>query len=428
MKKSIFFLALIISFLKLSSQSYYTITFQGNNASPETVRIDNLSQNTNLTINGDDVLRLVFNSTDIENNSQSNSNSIIYPNPMHDVSTLKFDNPATGNVTITIFNITGKKITSFSSTIDNGVHSFILSDFPAGSYIYNINTQSNTISGTFNSINNNLSSPSIKLNSETDNILNKFNSSINKSNKAIVEMNYDIGDFLKITGTAAGFEDAIIYNTPNSDKVFTFNFNAIFVCGNTYTDPRDSTVYNTVQIGNQCWFAENLMYLPNVTTVSDSSDIQPLYYVYGYNGTSVAAAKATSNYLNYGVLYNWTAASNSCPTGWHLPSDTEWSYLITYLGGETSAGNKLKETGTTHWSYSYPNVTNESGFTGLPGGLKDDNNVFSRIRDIGYWWSSTEQIMTPNTYFFRTLNSNSGHVSRASWYNYIGMSVRCIKD
>src|SRR5690554_382234 len=137
----------------------------------------------------------------------------------------------------------------------------------------------------------------------------------------------------------------------------------------TFIDSRDGNEYNWVQIGDQVWMAENLAYLPSVNMVADGSEdaAGSYYYVYGYDGTNVADAKATANYNTYGVLYNWPAAMNGtassttnpsgiqgvCPAGWHLPSDAEWTELTDYLGetgagagGGTGAGGKLKETGT----------------------------------------------------------------------------------
>ncbi|MCK9320171.1 FISUMP domain-containing protein, partial [Methanoculleus sp.] len=108
----------------------------------------------------------------------------------------------------------------------------------------------------------------------------------------------------------------------------------------TFTDSRDGNDYNWVKIGDQVWMAENLAYLPSVNMVADGSEdaAGSYYYVYGYDGTDVTAAKATANYTTYGVLYNWLAAMNACPDGWHLPSDAEWTELTDYLGGESVAG------------------------------------------------------------------------------------------
>ncbi|HOR61199.1 MAG TPA: FISUMP domain-containing protein [Bacteroidales bacterium] len=144
----------------------------------------------------------------------------------------------------------------------------------------------------------------------------------------------------------------------------------------SFTDPRDNNTYRTVQIGNQIWMAENLKYLPSVVGPGTGSKTNPYYYVYDYVGTNVDAAKQSAIYTTYGVLYNWEAAKTACPTGWHLPSDAEWTILTNYLGGEAVAGGKLKETGTTHWNSPNEGATNETDFTALPGGNRANSDYF----------------------------------------------------
>src|SRR5574344_137160 len=172
----------------------------------------------------------------------------------------------------------------------------------------------------------------------------------------------------------------------------------------TIKDARDNQTYRIVTIGSQTWMAENLKYLPSVVGPETGSQTTPHYYVYGYDGTNVADAKATDNYATYGVLYNWTAAMNGeassttnpsgiqgvCPAGWHLPSDAEWTELTDYLGGASVAGGKLKETGTTHWDSPNTGATNETGFTALPGGYRTNLGFFNNIGYHGNWWSATE--------------------------------------
>src|SRR5574344_54019 len=161
----------------------------------------------------------------------------------------------------------------------------------------------------------------------------------------------------------------------------------------TFTDSRDGNEYNWAQRGNQVWMLENIKYLPSVVGPETGSQTTPHYYVYGYNGTNVTDAKATANYNTYGVLYNWPAAMNGaassttnpsgvqgvCPTGWHVPSDAEWTELTDYLGGASVAGGKLTETGTTHWNSPNTGATNETGFTALPGGYRFSNGAFNGI-------------------------------------------------
>ncbi len=194
----------------------------------------------------------------------------------------------------------------------------------------------------------------------------------------------------------------------------------------TFTDSRDGNLYTYVKIGNQIWMAENLKYLPSVVGPSTGSQTTPYYYVYGYNGSEVNEAKATANYLTYGVLYNWTAACNSCPAGWHLPSDAEWTELTDYLGGTSVSGGKLKETGTTHWVSPNYEATNETGFTALPGGYRIDSGSFVSIGNYGLWWSATE--FDTNNAWFRFMLYNNSDVYRSSNYKELGFSVRCLRD
>ena len=210
----------------------------------------------------------------------------------------------------------------------------------------------------------------------------------------------------------------------------------------TFIDSRDGNEYNWVQIGDQVWMAENLAYLPRVNRVADGSEdaAGSYYYVYGYSGTNVADAKATANYKTYGVLYNWTAAMNGeassttnpsgiqgvCPAGWHLPSDAEWTELTDYLGGESVAGGKLKETGTTHWNSPNTGATNETGFTALPGGYRFSSGTFGGIGNYGYWWSATES--AASNAWLRLMRYDYSYVHRSEGIKEAGFSVRCLRD
>ena len=209
---------------------------------------------------------------------------------------------------------------------------------------------------------------------------------------------------------------------------------------NVLTDSRDSNTYSYKTIGSQIWMTENLAYLPSVVGPGTGSTSVAYYYVYGYDGTDIAAAKATSNYTTYGVLYNWPAAMSGaassdtnpsgvqgiCPTGWHLPSDAEWTTLTTYLGGLSVAGGKMKEAGTTHWSSPNTGATNESGFTALPGGYRNTNGTFTTIGRYGYWWSSTQS--STNNAWYRGLPYHTGNVYRDTGGKGLGFSVRCLRD
>ena len=184
--------------------------------------------------------------------------------------------------------------------------------------------------------------------------------------------------------------------------------------------------YSTVQIGEQCWFSENCRYLPSVSHLSEGSETDPYYYVYGYEGTDVTAAQATDNYATYGVLYNWPAVMTEgiCPSGWHIPSDEEFTQLTDFLGGEGVAGGKMKEAGYDHWNSPNTGATNSSGWTGLPGGYRYSGG-FSSLGSLGAWWSASE---SGSYSWLRTLTDYSDYVSRDYNERGLGFSARCVRD
>jgi uncharacterized protein (TIGR02145 family)/uncharacterized repeat protein (TIGR02059 family) len=196
----------------------------------------------------------------------------------------------------------------------------------------------------------------------------------------------------------------------------------------TVTD-MDNNTYYTVVIGTQLWMAQNL----KTTKYRDGSTI-PLktdntewanLVTPGYCWYNNDAA----TYKNpYGALYNWYAVSTGvlCPTGWHVPTDADWTVLTDYLGGEAGAGGKLKETGTTHWLSPNTGATNETGFTALPGGKRAINSIYNEIGYNGVWWSSSESFLAGQTWK-RGVNLNYSSVSRYDNDKTEGNSVRCLQ-
>lgn len=202
----------------------------------------------------------------------------------------------------------------------------------------------------------------------------------------------------------------------------------------TFIDPRDGNVYNWVEIGDQVWMAENLAWLPSVNPSSIGSEEQPYFYVYDYNGTDPSIAKASSKYTACGVLYNWPAAVNACPAGWHLPGDEEWKQLEIYLGMNqievgntgirgTDQGSQLKT--ISGWLYG-GDGTNSSGFSGSPGGYRDFDGPFESNEGTAIWWSSTE--FSEGFSWYRCLNFDFDGVDRNGFYKSAGVSIRCLKD
>jgi len=191
-------------------------------------------------------------------------------------------------------------------------------------------------------------------------------------------------------------------------------------------DPRDGKAYKTIQIGNQIWFAENLRHSESVLQVTANN-----FWFHDESGAWCYYKNFAGNDAFYGMLYNWHAVNSGtlCPPGWHIPSDDEWQQLVDYLGGESVAGGKMKSIGTIEsgvglWQSPNNYATNESGFSGLPGGLRSID--FSYIGSSGYWWTSTAS--GPQSALYRFLTADAGSVTKKSIFKYFGFSCRCVKD
>jgi uncharacterized protein (TIGR02145 family) len=222
------------------------------------------------------------------------------------------------------------------------------------------------------------------------------------------------------------------------DTLLLTNGNFVIIPGLSYATPQlgpnitdvEGHSYKTVYIGSQQWMAENLKVskyndgtiIPNIEDTTQWSNL--------INGAWAFFDNDYRYNTKYGKLYNWYAVSpttngnkNVCPTGWHVPTDTEWTVLTDYLGGLIVAGGKLKGTG-----FFSPNTdaTNTSLFSALPGGLRYTNGSYLNFFYYGYWWSSTEN----GTYYAwsRYLSYNSGNAYRQNYIKKTGLSVRCLRD
>ena len=169
----------------------------------------------------------------------------------------------------------------------------------------------------------------------------------------------------------------------------------------TFTDPRDGKTYDLVEIGCQCWFAENLNYS---------------------TGSSACYDNDNANCNVYGKLYDYWSANSACPSSTHLPSSNEWQELIAFLGGESVAGGKMKT--TTLWNAPNTGADNASGFTGLPGGnwttYPPPSGSYGNMEALGYWWTSDQTNVV-----LRADNENVGTASPNLDFKF---SCRCILD
>ena len=227
---------------------------------------------------------------------------------------------------------------------------------------------------------------------------------------------------------SASYVSNLIELSPNT----TYNVRAYATnsAGTAYgTSQSFSTTSGSITIGSQVWMNENL----NVTKFRNGDPI-PLV-----TDGSQWSSLTTSAYTNYdnlysngivlGHLYNWYAVADSrniCPAGWHIPSLAEWSTLIDFLGGNSVAGGKLKDTGTTYWLSPNTGATNESVFSAFGAGHRHDDGTFGHLNLACDFWSATET-STVEAYF--TLITNDDAAANNAFISKIfGFSVRCIKD
>ena len=286
--------------------------------------------------------------------------------------------------------------------------------------------------------------------------------------------------------TASGPTSPIIVKGLMNGQIYTFTVVATNVVGNslastasagvtpaapsscptlTITDV-DGNIYNTVSIGTQCWTKQNLKVskyndmtaIPLDASAADgSSGSWPAwqsgaYTIYGNESS------ASTNATNYGFLYNWYAAAginthmgsptkNICPTGWHVPTDSDWNILVKSMhsGADTSstgpsatqsntAGGYMKSTGnitlgTGLWTSPNTGADNSSFFTALPGGRRNDDGSFRDIRDNAHLWVATHYgILTGNGAYIRILYYYNSTLQKATENKWLGASVRCLRD
>jgi len=229
-----------------------------------------------------------------------------------------------------------------------------------------------------------------------------------------------------------------VYNGTEWTNMIGEEAAVVWLCGDTLVDTRDGQSYATVQIGTQCWMAENL----NIGTMINGNSNQTNNSII----EKYCFSNNTSNCDTYGGLYQWNemmqyvtteGIQGICRDGWHLPTDAEWMTLEeevesttgvnwnTTLWRGTDAGGNLKEAGTTHWASPNTGATNSSGFTALPGGYRNTSYYFGYLTNYAYLWSSSED---GSKAWLRTLVYNSAQVNRSYTTKAMAFSVRCLRD
>ena len=244
--------------------------------------------------------------------------------------------------------------------------------------------------------------------------------------------NFDIAEYATISGLMESTSYHFRIKAVNSAGT-TYGSDLTFTTTNTSAPVTDidGNIYNVITLGTQVWITEGL----KTTKYNDGTAIPNTADNAEWSANTTGACcdylNTTANSNIYGRLYNWyvvasTNPKNVCPAGWHVPSEAEWTILINYLGGETIAGGKMKETGTTHWLTPNTGATNETGFTALPGGYRSGTGTFGLVGNTCFWWTSTEY-STGNA-LYRYIYYSTGSITGSDMDNHAGLSVRCLKN
>ncbi len=251
---------------------------------------------------------------------------------------------------------------------------------------------------------------------------------IKSNNKGFLPPRMNTASRNAITNTAEGL---VIYNT-DTKTIELFNgsiwtsHTGRFLCGISQVIDSEGRAYETIPIGNQCWMAGNMLAGTMISSATDQSDN---FFLEKYCYNDIEA-----NCEEYGGLYQWNeamqyslteGAQGICPDGWHIPTAGDWSALEAQLGGASSAGGKLKETGTLHWNTPNTGANNETEFTAVGAGYINAGNPIE-LKYYSGFWTSREEDETYAEYFY--LAYNSAELKSGFNLKTTGFSVRCIKD
>ena len=329
---------------------------------------------------------------------------------MQSQSELSFYAKEAGKVKVTIIDISGKVILKTSDNLLKGIQKYRISGISQGIYFAIVNGSNYNYTAKIVCVANNHVESSIEI--KNDDQFTDIKAV--KNNKNTVNMSYNIGDRLLLKGISGNYS-TLVTDIPSNNKTIVFNFESC-------TD-YDNNKYTIVEIGTQTWMAENL----KTTHYQNGDSILNITSGYQWSNSVYGAYCCYNNSYSYsevyGLLYNYYAisdSSNLCPSGWHVPSSTEFTNLINYLDGEYIAGRKLKKADTLFWQN--PNIaTNETGFSALPGGMRGYlNGQFYNIGYLGLWWTSELRLID--------MTNNSSEAINSIGNQNFGASVRCIKN
>ncbi len=424
MKSKVYFTACLICFTVgfhgLYAQNYLIhFTGSGLSTAVTTVYVTNLDQGTTVTLAGTDTLHLFSTSGIHEEGPDGARGSVkVYPNPLQDECQVGFINPASGQVVFEIFEVTGKRLLREEWQCSKGSCQFRAGGLKEGVYIFQITASGKLYDERIAVLGSHVAKPWATLVSheKTDLPQGKL-----AGDKNTILMAYENGERLLFRGVYSNYS-RMLTMVPTQSQAVDFEFIAC-------TDGNGKH-YPVVTIGTQTWMAKNLKATKynNGTTIPIITDgntwmnfTTPAYC--WFNNDSATYADT------YGAMYKWYvgATGNLCPVGWHMPTQPEWLVLRTLLGGDTLAGGKLKETGFVHWDSLNVGATNETGFTGLPGGMRFvGTGNFQDMGHYGYFWTSNDY--STSFAYCHSLAYDNRKLTGGGLNKGNGFAVRCLKD
>lgn len=418
----------LFSAAMLSAQSdtaffYYDMTFVGRGESTTVgrVKVENITQNTSLDLNGEDVLRLTNKiTTGIEDIEYRNKQqAVVYPNPSSGKATVTFPVIHSGSVRIAVTNVLGQVVTQGVFALDEGTYSASLPSLPSGTYIVSISGQGNAAQNVkWVSTGSGYGERELHLSGNVDVELPTITQKITKNTQKlpgvirllpadkqqksnasdgmikplkrytdndanIVQMIFSKGDLLRFTGKN-GNMTCIVMNAPTCSHDITFDF---FAC----TDA-NGYHYAIINVGGVLWMAEDMrMVTQGVSVASDATTWKDTY--------SKDDAKAA--YYNYdnsntdGVYYNYKGAQTVLPEGWRLPTQGEIDYMVNAIGGYSVAADKLKSRESDAWDVQATG-TDSLYFCGVAGGQLSTQGTFSSKGSMMRYWTRSTTNLKPN--------------------------------
>jgi uncharacterized protein (TIGR02145 family) len=418
--KKITLLTLIIGTSMLLFAQNYKINFTGDGASTsvEKVIVQNLTQDEEVELVGDEILNILFN-VGIEDINARKSYIQVYPNPMLNESNLSFNLLENGKAKIFITDVTGKKISQLNTFLSQGRHNFKISGLSEGLYFVNVEGINFRYSTKLVSTSNSYNTCTIKHQST-----NTFSKETKKvANESMVQLYFNDGDLLLFKGYSGDY-CTVVTAYPGNDTTINFEF---IECKDY-----DGNNYAVVKIGEQTWMAEHLKSthyrngepIPNVTDNTDWENTNEGAYCWYDNDED--------NKDIYGALYNWYTVvneNNIAPEGWRIATKEELQILTggAGFGSFNRKGGRLKATSDL-WNEPNTEATNATGFTALPSGYRDPmDGTFNElgISCHGPWSTSTDG---PQVGWYIAVEYNSNKAYMYGYYKESGFIIRCIKE